>query len=202
MNYLRKICVLTFLFILTGFSLEPGAEPVIVDLAVGESYVFELKDGSKKPITVLSSREERDPFRNAIRRAEVDVDVDGVKATIPVALYNLPQVVNGVKLDAAVTKGYPQNSSSPQIWALAPDADVRLRFWNPDEPLLSPGTFVYPLKQRWFASDTQMANDPAMWMVERTPTKSIYYHYDLDFGGYDHLTSGCRYGWDGGFCRR
>lgn len=163
------------------------AKPVIVDLAVGESVVYKLKDGAEKKITLLAVHETRDVFRHAVRYAEVQVDVDGTQAAIPVALYNLPRVVNGVKIDAAVTRGYLGNSSDPEIWALQPKADARLRFWDPDQPLLEPGTFGYPVKQRWFASDTQMANDPCFVDGGEDPDrKSIYYHYGLDIGGYDH----------------
>lgn len=169
--------------------IQAYAKPVVVDLAAGESYVYQTQEGEKKTITVLAYRESRDRFRNAVRRAEVDIDVDGVKETLSVALYNMPKVVNGVKVDAAVTKGYLSNSSSPAIWDLSPDADVRLRFWDPDQPLLAPGTFVYPLKQRWLATDTQMSNDPCYVDGGEDPDrKDIYYHYALDFGGYDHLT--------------
>ena len=167
---------------------QAWAKPVAVDLAVGESFVYKLRSGEEKKITVISYSEDRDEFRDAVRRATVTVDVDGVRAAISVALYNLPRVVNGVKLDAAVTKGYLSNSGSPEIWDLDPEADVRLRFWDPDQPLLEPGTFCYPVKQRWFASDTQMSNDPCYVDGGEDPTrKSIYYHYSLDFGGYDHL---------------
>ncbi len=166
----------------------PQAKPVTADLAIGESFTYTLKTGEKKIITVLSIHDVRDPFRNAIRKAEVNVDVSGTQAVIPVALYTMPKVVNGLKLDAAVTKGYLSNSSSPEVWDLEPGADVRLRFWDPDQPLLEPGSFGYPVKQRWFASDTQMANDPCFVDGGEDPNrKDIYYHYGLDFGGYDHL---------------
>jgi len=47
---------------------------------------------------------------------------------------------------------------------------------------------VYPVKQRWFASDTQMANEPVFvdW-AEFTGRKKIYYHFGLDFGGAEGL---------------
>jgi murein DD-endopeptidase MepM/ murein hydrolase activator NlpD len=168
-------------------SSQALGKPVTADLAVGESFVYRSRSGEEKKITVVSYNEVRDEFRNAVRSASVMVEVDGVGAGIPVALYNLPCVVNGVKLDAAVTKGYVSNSDSPEVWDLDPDADVRLRFWDPDEPLLELGTFCYPVKQRWFASDTQMANDPCYVDGGEDPTrKGIYYHYSLDFGGYDH----------------
>lgn len=187
-THLNIIATTTCVLCLCAAATVALAKPVTVDMAVGESYSYTLKNGDVKTITVLSYDEVRDPFRGAVRKAVVHVNVDGVKADISVALYNMPKVVNGVKLDAAVTKGYLSNSGSPEIWDLAPGADVRLRFWDPDQPLLEPGTFGYPVKQRWFASDTQMSNDPCYVDGGEDPSsKSIYYHYALDFGGYDHL---------------
>ncbi len=164
------------------------AKPVTVDLTVGETHVYTLQNGNTKRITLVSYGEKRDVFRDAVRDATVEIDVDGTKAVLGVALYNLPRVVNGVRVDATVTQGYLSNSGSPEVWDLEPGADARLRFWDPKEPLLEPGTFTYPVKQRWFASDTQMANDPCYVDGGEDPRrKSIYYHYALDFGGYDHL---------------
>ncbi len=164
------------------------SKPVIVDLAIGESFVYELKNGIKKRITVLSVNETRDVFRHAIRKAEVGLDVDGKKVIITASLYNLPRIINGVKLDVAVTKGYIEQSSKNNVWNLKQGKDVRLRFWDPDQPYLEPESFLYPIKQRWSASDTQMANDPCYVDNGEDPRqKDIYYHYGLDFGGYDLL---------------
>ncbi len=185
MNWFRifLICCLVFVGL-----IELEAKPVTVDLAVGDSYTYELKTGEEKKVTVISCHDERDEFRNAVRKATVTVEVDGTQATLPVANYSMPQIVNGVKLDAPVIKAYLSNSGSPDVWDLAPDADVRLRFWDPDQPLLEPGTFRYPVKQLWFASQTQMANEPTFVDGGEDPRrKSIYYHYALDFGGYDRM---------------
>ncbi len=62
-----------------------------------------------------------------------------------------------VQIDCSITKGYNSNGS-PEFWAL--DKDARLRLWPAGSPLVQPGTFVYPAKQRWFAGLTQMANEP------------------------------------------
>ncbi len=63
------------------------SKPTIVDLAVGESFDFELTNGIKKQITVLAVNESRDVFRNAVRKAQVILDVDGVEDTIYASLY-------------------------------------------------------------------------------------------------------------------
>jgi hypothetical protein len=53
---------------------------------------------------------------------------------------------------------------------------------------MNPGTMVYPLKQRWFASSTQMANEPCyVDSSDRAEVRKIYYHYGLDFGGCEGL---------------
>jgi len=46
----------------------------------------------------------------------------------------------------------------------------------------------YPVKERWFASDTQMANEPCYVNACDIPgQKNVYYHYGLDFGGAEGL---------------
>ena len=50
-------------------------------------------------------------------------------------------------------------------------------------------TFIYPAKQAWFASPTQMANEPTYVDGGERPgmAGSIYYHYGLDIGGAEGL---------------
>jgi murein DD-endopeptidase MepM/ murein hydrolase activator NlpD len=179
-----------FIIFLLAVSISPGwSQPTSVDLAIGESYQFDCGDGIIKTIRLLNVEEIRDPIRHAVRDSKITVEVDGVKAVLPSALYNLPRIVNHVKMDAAVTKGYVDKSSKSNVWNLSDKADVRLRLWKENQPLLQPGTFGYPIRQRLFASDTQMANDPCyVNACDNNIQKGIYYHYALDFGGYDLLT--------------
>ncbi|HXX92587.1 MAG TPA: PKD domain-containing protein, partial [Planctomycetota bacterium] len=66
--------------------------------------------------------------------------------------------------------------------------DVRLRLWPAGSSWIDPGSFVYPAKQRWFASYTQMANEPVYVDGGELPSKKeIYYHYGLDIGGSEGL---------------
>ena len=49
---------------------------------------------------------------------------------------------------------------------------------------MPPGEFRYPIKQRWFASATQMSNEPSHVDGGDAPTgQAIYYHNGLDIGG-------------------
>ena len=158
-----------------------GAKPVIVD-GVCESVVYKLKDGTEKDHPAFVPR--TGTFRHAVRYASPGGR--GRASGHPRGPVQ-PAPRSTGEDRRGVTKGYIGNSSEPEIWALKPKADARLRFWDPDQPLLEPGTFVYPAKQRWFASDTQMANDPCYVDGGEDPeSQSIYYHYGLDIGGYDH----------------
>ena len=51
-------------------------------------------------------------------------------------------------------------------------------------PWVARGTFRYPVKQKWFATYTQMANEPTyVDGGERPDVRKIYYHSGLDIGG-------------------
>ena len=112
--------------------------------------------------------------------------MDGQRAWLTSANYRLPVTVGKVRVDCPITKGYTKNSSS-DAWGL--EKDARLRLWPAGSPLMNPGTFVYPIRQRWFASSSQMANEPCyVDHGDQPKVKKIYYHYGLDFGGCEGMT--------------
>jgi len=171
-----------------GQTSTPALSPLVrvVDLDIGESQTVELCDGSRATVRLLDLKETRDDIRNAVRRAEVKVEVNGQNVSLVSSTYNLPTTVAGVQIDCPVTKGYLQKSSKENAWGL--EKDTRLRLWPTGSPLIRPGTFVYPAGQRWFATDTQMANVPCFVDGGEVPAnKNIYYHYGLDFGGAEGL---------------
>jgi murein DD-endopeptidase MepM/ murein hydrolase activator NlpD len=185
-----RLGLLAVLALCRELSAEPPAPTLIpavktVDLKVGDSREVEV-GGKKVSVKLLALREKRDVIRKAVRRAEVDVQVADQKVTLVSGNYNLPLVVAGVQIDCPVTAGYRQRTSKgvagENPWGL--DDDARLRLWPADSPLLHPGTFRYPAKQRWFASGTQMANEPThVDGGENALVTQIYYHYGLDIGG-------------------
>jgi murein DD-endopeptidase MepM/ murein hydrolase activator NlpD len=169
---------------LTEATIEPLVR--VVDLDVGQTCQVTLHDGSKATVTLLGLSEKRDSVRKAVRKAQVRVKVNGQITSLISSTYNLPKAIGGVQIDCPVTKGYLQNSSKDNAWGLAKDA--RFRLWPAGSPWIRPGTFIYPVKQKWFASDTQMANVPCYVNACDIPaSKSIYYHYGLDFGGSEGL---------------
>ena len=155
----------------------------LVDLKTGEAVRVTLSDGQTIQVKLLEVIEKRDDLRNAIREATVEVEVDGQKVVVPSSTYNLPRTIGKVQLDCPVTKGYGGSG----VWAL--DADARLRLWPAGSPWIRPGTFIYPAKQRWFATDTQMGNVPCYVNACDIPGRTaIYYHYGLDIGGCEKQT--------------
>lgn len=161
---------------------QPVVEPLVrvVDMSLGESRSVELAGGGQATVRLLDLQETRDPIRDAVRKARVRVEVNGQEVWLTSANYELPKTVGGVQIDCSITKGYLSNTSN-QVWAL--DKDARLRLWPAGSPL-SAVPMVYPVKQRWFASSTQMANEPVFVDAgERPQNRRIYYHYGLDFGG-------------------
>jgi len=116
----------------------------------------------------------------------VRVEAAGREVSLISSTYHLPITVGNVQIDCPVTEGYTTNSSKDNAWGLTKAA--RLRLWPADSPWIRPGTFIYPVKQCWFATDTQMANVPTFVDGGELPSnKNIYYHYGLDFGGAERL---------------
>jgi len=165
-----------------------AAPPLLrtLDLNLGETQETELADGSKARVKLLDLRETRDSVCKCIREARVTVEVNGAPVTLVSATYHLPVTAGGVQIDCPVTRGYVAGSSKENPWALEKDARVRL--WPAGSPWIEPGTFLYPARQRWFASDTQMGNEPCFVDgAERPGGAKVYYHYGLDFGGAEGL---------------
>jgi hypothetical protein len=153
----------------------------VLDLDLGEAATVTLSDGSTARVQLLEIDEIRDPIRNAIRSATVTVEVNGEKTTLHVGNYHLPVSFAGVQIDCSLTSGYYQNTNQDR-WGL--EKDARLRLWPAGSPMVAPGTFAYPVKQRWFASGTQFSNEPTFVDGGEIPSnKKVYYHNDLDFGG-------------------
>jgi hypothetical protein len=63
----------------------------------------------------------------------------------------LPTQLGGVRIDCPVIKGYLRSYSNH--WSI--DRDARFRIWPASGPLIRPGTFQYPVKQRWGAAGRQ-----------------------------------------------
>jgi len=156
------------------------SQPAAVDLSIGQQATVQLADGRTATVKLLQVDEQRDSLRQALRLARVSVEINGQPVTLGSATYHLPVTVGDVQIDCPVTKGYNEGGDH---WGL--DADARLRLWPAGYPLITPGTFGYPVNQRWFASHTLMANQ--IGDGEDIRKKPVYYHWGLDFGGAERM---------------
>jgi murein DD-endopeptidase MepM/ murein hydrolase activator NlpD len=175
----------TLLFLLSAnlFAQQPPFR--VVDLDVGATERVQFPDGKAATVKLLSMNDTRDRVRSAIRDARVEVEINGARTTLSCGNYRLPAAVAGVQVDCAVTKAYYRDSNADH-WAL--DKDARLRLWPARSPFMPPGSFAYPVNQRWFAARTQMANEPTyVDDGERIGSRRIYYHAGLDIGGAEGL---------------
>jgi murein DD-endopeptidase MepM/ murein hydrolase activator NlpD len=174
-----------------GTSTAASAAPIrgVVDLDVGESQIVELEPGKPMTVRLLDLQESRDEVRGAVRSARVRVEVDGRTVTLTSAPYQLPVTVGDqkgkVQIDCPITSGLYRETES-DAWGLVKQA--RLRLWPAGSPWITPGSFQYPARQRWFAGMTQMANEPAYVDGGEAPgPRKVYYHYGLDIGGSEGL---------------
>jgi len=182
------ILVFSWCVLATAQPPQPTLEPLVraVDLKIGEQQEVTLSNSNKVKVKLLDLRETSDPIRQAVREAKVEVEIDGQRVLLTSATYRLPVSVGSVQIDCPITRAIYRNNNA-ESWGL--EKDARLRLWPAGSPLMNPGTFVYPIRQRWFASSTQMANEPCyVDAAERLKPGKIYYHWGLDFGGCEGLT--------------
>src|ERR1017187_10406181 len=175
------------LWLLLPAALAAAAGPMFQVLDIDGGTVEKIRVGGKTvEVKLISTSEDRDKVRSAIRKARVEVEINGSRATLVCANYRLPVNVGGVQVDCAVTKAYYSNSNADH-WGLLKDA--RLRLWPARSPFMPAGSLAYPVRQVWFASRTQMANEPTyVDDGERIGAGRIYYHSGLDIGGAEGLT--------------
>ncbi|MDO8544025.1 MAG: PKD domain-containing protein [Opitutaceae bacterium] len=166
---------------------EPTRQPVrqVLDLDIGQTQQVQFANGAKATVRLVDIAVQRDTLSEAVRGARVKVEVNGIPVTLGCANYTLPVAVAGVQVDCSMVKAYNANTGT-DTWAL--EKDARLRLWPGGSPWMEPGTFGYPLRQKWFATSTQMANEPTyVDGGDKPERKKIYYHNDLDFGGCEGL---------------
>jgi murein DD-endopeptidase MepM/ murein hydrolase activator NlpD len=182
-SFSLSCCVLLQTFALGLFGAENTLQLFrVVDLNRGEARLVRLSNGKTASVKLLAVEEDRDPLRSAIRDARVTVMINERKITLHSGNYHLPIKIAGVQIDCPVTKGYYLHCDPfEDSWGL--DKDVRLRLWPANSTWFEPGKFVYPARQRWFATQNQMGNEPSYVDGGDCPPRPIYYHSGNDIGG-------------------
>ena len=188
---MKPLVLFSLLALVTSSALAAPPAPTraplrqVADLNLGETQTLTFANGQKATLRLLDVAVTKDTMSEAVRSARVTVDVNGTKTTLGCANYHLPVTVAGVQIDCSMVKAYNANTGT-DTWGL--EKDARLRVWPAGSPLIEPGTFGYPLKQKWFATATQFSNEPTyVDGGDRPERKKIYYHNDLDFGGCEKL---------------
>ena len=157
-----------------------------LDLDLGESARVEVGRGRTVQLRLVSIDVTTDPIRGAVRSAQVKLEIDGKAITLGSGNYELPRTVGPVQVDCPVVSAYRKNTNEDH-WAL--EKAARLRVWPAGSPWIEPDAFTYPVRQKWFASLTQMGNEPTYVDAGEDPkVKSIYYHAGLDIGGAEGMT--------------
>ena len=179
---MRTILLLLALAATVAATLYSADLPFEVhDLSIGDTATAQ-----GAALKLLRVEETRDPIVNAIRRAQASISIDGVTATLECGNYNLPRTVGKVQVDCSVTGGY-RKGEAVDPWKLQKDA--RIRVWPAGVPWLPKGAWKYPVRQRWFATATQIGNEPTYIDGGDVATrKQIYYHTGLDIGGAEGFT--------------
>ncbi|MCK5805822.1 MAG: peptidoglycan DD-metalloendopeptidase family protein, partial [Lentisphaeria bacterium] len=151
-----------------------------IELNVGDRTTVQLPDASSVEVAVLGIDVRCGTVRTAIRSARVLVQINGHSVWVPMAGYNLPRPLGGVQIDCPAIRMLANKRED--VWKL--ERDVRLRLWPENASWVEPGTMCYPARQRWFATDTQMCNEPCfVGGAEYVSTDRVYYHDGLDIGG-------------------
>lgn len=153
-----------------------------VDINIGETVEVELHNGSTAEVELLAVEPVTDTITEAVREVKVTIRVDGKEKTLSSGNYNLPVTIGKVQIDSPVSQDYTEKAHI-DWWGL--EKDARLRLWPAGSPYVWPGTFVYPVDQKWLASFTQYSNEPVVGPPRADGT--IYYHAGLDLGGAEDM---------------
>ncbi len=156
---------------------------VVVEMNVGETQDVMLTNGKSVKLAFNDMEIIRDSVRQGIRAVKLKISVDGEEKIIGSGNYNLPVTVGTVKIDCPVIKehtarsGYYKNDGIMQ-------GDARFRLWPVNSPFIQPGTFGFPLEQKWLSIRTQSQNEPAgLGWAEGRDSENVGYHSTHDFGG-------------------
>ena len=178
--------LMSVIILITCFSYSCNTEKstsvrIYTELNIGETQDLKLPGGQVVNLSLFHIEEIRDSIRDAIRTSLVSITVDGENITLSSGNYNLPVTVGKIQIDCPVTKGYYSNSNM-DFWSLKKDAAFRI--WEKGSPYLDPGSFTYPIKQRWLSGMTQLSNEPTYVNWGESPeSRKIYYHAPIDIGG-------------------
>jgi len=158
-------------------AIEKYSEQTIVCLDVNEEYQFTLKDGSRRSIRLISVEEHRDSVIGKVRRAEVNVEVNGKLLQLICAPYIMPTEIKGVRIQADTTSG----------WLSIPKR-AQFSVWDASDSIVRTDRFGFPMRDYLlFSHGMQSYNEVVHlgWADGCPDGVKAYHNYGVDFAGYE-----------------
>ncbi len=143
----------------------------------GETFAFQLHDGTERQIRLVSVAEEKDPVIGLIRRAQIGLEIDGQPLSLVCAPYVMPTEIAGLRIQADTTSG----------WVTMPKR-VQCSVWDAADPIVDTPSFSFPLPgYRLFSHGLQAYNEPVhLGDRDGDPAGQRFYHnYGVDLAGYE-----------------
>ncbi|MHC4404202.1 MAG: PKD domain-containing protein [Planctomycetota bacterium] len=149
----------------------------IVCLDVDETHSFRMQDGSERVIRLVSAREIRDSVIGLLRRAEVEVQIDGRPLRLVCAPYVMPTETSGLRIQADTTSGWSPTGKR-----------VQLSVWDAADPIVDTDRFAFPIRDfLLFSHGTQGYNEAVhLGLRDGDPGGQRFCHdYGFDLAGYE-----------------
>lgn len=158
--------------------IRPWSKQIIISLNPGESYQFELRDGTARTIRLEQVRETRDSVMGIVRRADVSLLIDQRPVELVCAPYVTPTLIDGIRIQADITSG------------MLPDLpkQVSLSLWDANDPVVDSDAFVFPLEDYALFSHDLQAYGEVVWLGlhDGDPWGVTARHsYGIDLAGFE-----------------
>jgi murein DD-endopeptidase MepM/ murein hydrolase activator NlpD len=149
----------------------------IVCLDIDETYSFRMKDGSARVIRLISAREIRDIVIGLVRRADVQVEIDGRRIRLVCAPYVMPSEIGGLRIQADTTAAWSPIRKR-----------VQFSLWDAADPIVNTDSFRFPIRDyRLFSHGMQAYNEAVhLGLGDGDPGGQKFCHgYGFDLAGYE-----------------
>ena len=155
--------------------IDKYSQQEIIYLDVNDEYQFKLKDGSKRVIRLISVKEYSDSVVGMVRKARVNVEVNGKLLNLTCAPYVMPTEIEGVRIQADTTSTL-----------LSIPKKVQFSVWDASNPIVHADRFGFPIRNYLlFSHGMQSYNEVVhLGWVDGCPEGATFYHnYGVDFAG-------------------
>jgi hypothetical protein len=166
---------------LSAAATDVNPQPQLLELNSGESVKVTLPGGKEKTLRLQSLREYTEPYFesagtrvvNAVIKADLVLEVDGVRATVTGGPFRLPTVVNGLAILLSNTKNW-----NGGIVASPLAKDVRLEVADLPSRWTTAPNLTFPIRNyRWHAMNYQHS-----YLAVAVNQAKLYYHRGEDMG--------------------